>query len=125
MINFFHGNDSHEDESARIPLELPILAIRNTVIFPSTVFPLSIGREASLKLIDDTMTGDRILGCMYQKDPETENPGFDDLYPAGTVCRILKMIQIPGSGKTVLLQGVDRFEVTGIVAEQTYLKATI
>jgi len=101
-----HGHESHEDESARIPHEIPILAVRNTVVFPSTMFPLSIGREPSLKLIDDAMTGDRILGCMYQKVPETENPGFDDLYPAGTVCRIL-------------------FEVTGIVAEQPYLKAHI
>lgn len=128
MINFNDGTlsfvNKETEEQTQIPSDLSILAIRNTVIFPSTVFPLSIGRESSLKLIDETMTGDRLLGCMYQKDPETENPGFTDLYPVGTLCRILKMIQVP-NGKTVLLQGIDRFSVTEVLSEEPYLKAKI
>ncbi|MFC1692847.1 endopeptidase La [Candidatus Latescibacterota bacterium] len=131
MINFMgaqltsiNHSDSKE-EPLEIPSELSILPIRNTVIFPSTVYPISIGRESSQKLIEDSITGERIVGCMFQKVPETESPAPDDLYQVGTVCRILKLIQLPNAGKNVILQGIDRFRITEVLTLKPYLKAKV
>ena len=130
MINFLHGqlvssDGSNKDETEHIPAELPILPLRNTVIFPSTVLPISVGRDFSRKLIDDIVPGERTLGCMFQKNPEIDNPAMDDLYPVGTVCRILKVIQLPTGEKSVVLQGLHRFMIGEIITDKPYLKVKI
>jgi len=126
MNLFFPGTaPPRESEEAQHPSKLPILPIRNMVIFPSTVFPISIGRESSMKLIDEAVTGERLLGCMFQKDPEQDNPGPEDLYPVGTICRIIKMIQNPAGGRSVVLQGLDRFMPGIFSSTEPYLEAEI
>lgn len=129
MAEYNKGQVSHfEDNSkteAPFPDMLPMLPLRNVVIFPSTVFPVSVDRPASVKLIDDIVTGERLTGCLFQKTPDTENPGPDDLYAVGTVCRIIKMIQLPSGGKNIVLQGLHRFRVKSFVSTEPYLKAAI
>ena len=115
------GDQDINGDTPVIPEELRILPIRNTVIFPSTVYPITVGRDSSQKVIEDATTGDRLIGCMFQRDPHVEQPGIDDLHEVGTVCRILKMIQAP-NGKNVVLQGIARFRVTDAIATEPYLK---
>ena len=103
------------------PEIIPILPIRNTVIFPSTMIPISVGRESSKKLIDETATGVRIVGCLFQKDPDINNPGPDDLFPIGSICRIHKMFQVPSGERNVVLQGLDRFRVVEYTGDDPYL----
>lgn len=100
---------------------IPILPIRNTVIFPSTMIPISVGRESSKKLIDETATGVRIVGCLFQKDPDIDNPAPDDLFQIGSICRIHKMFQSPTGERNVVLQGLDRFRVLEYTSDDPYL----
>ena len=117
--------DQSGQDEVKVPDILPILPIRNAVLFPSSILPISIGRESSRKLINDIMTGDKFLGSMTQKNPEEDNPSPDDLYPVGTICRIIKMLQIPEDGINVILHGVVRFRIKEIDSILPYIKAKV
>ena len=117
--------DQPGQDEVKVPDILPILPIRNAVLFPSSILPISIGRESSRKLINDIMTGDKFLGSMTQKNPEEDNPSPDDLYPVGTICRIIKMLQIPEDGINVILHGVVRFRIKEIDSIAPYIKAKV
>ena len=116
-----------EDEEAMnnevIPDELPILPLRNTVLFPGVVVPITAGRDQSIKLVKDANKGDKTIGVVAQKNEATENPGLNDIYTIGTVARILKMLKMPDGNTMVILQGKKRFEIDSIVQEEPYLKA--
>ncbi len=116
-----------EDEEAMsneiIPDELPILPLRNTVLFPGVVVPITAGRDQSIKLVKDANKGDKTIGVVAQKNEATENPGLKDIYTIGTVARILKMLKMPDGNTMVILQGKKRFEIENIVQEEPYLKA--
>jgi ATP-dependent Lon protease len=106
-------NPSSSD-SASLPdfLDVPILAIRNTVIFPVLAFPINVGRPKSVKAVEDALaTEEKLLGILAQKDPKTEDPGKEELFEVGTVVKILKMVKVPGNKLNVIIQGLARVKV--------------
>lgn len=118
-----------EDEEAinneELPESLPILPLRNTVLFPGVVIPISAGRDTSIKLIDEANKGRKVIGVVAQKDEEVENPGEDDIHKVGVVARILRVLKMPDGNVTVIIQGKKRFEVDQVTQVEPYMKATI
>ncbi|MFT5823011.1 MAG: ATP-dependent Lon protease [Crocinitomix sp.] len=115
--------DSLNKES--IPDLLPILPLRNNVLFPGVVIPITIGRDKSIKLIEDAYKGNKTIGVISQKKTEVEDPIADDLNRIGTVARILKRLKMPDGSTTVIIQGKRRFEVSEFVEETPYFKAVV
>ncbi len=113
------------DGQPSIPDELPILPLRNTVAFPFTVLPLSVGIPRSVKLINEAMEGNRIIGLVAMKDPSIEQPGPDEVYTIGTVAQILKVVKAPDDTLQVVVQGLERFKIDYWTATEPYLKARI
>ena len=111
FVTEFKGNYGDDIHEAEIPSELPILPLRNMVLFPTTVLPISVGRESSLQLVRELEKSGGYMGVMCQKDPETNIPSLDDLYPFGTVAKILKVFEMPDSSTTVILQGYQKIEL--------------
>ncbi len=107
------------------PEVLPILALRNAVLFPATVIPIAVGREKSIKLVKDAYKSSKIIGAVSQLDVEEENPMIMDLYDIGTLARILKIIEMPDGSITAILQGVRRFKVVEQTAFEPYLFAKV
>ena len=116
---------AEEDQAQEIPEILPVLPLRDTVVFPDTMIPLTIGQERSIKLIDDVLAGDRLLAMIASKDAEVETPGPDLLYPVGTVGLAHKMIKLPDGTMRILVQGLQRVRVAEFVREEPYLMARI
>ncbi|MEC8852860.1 MAG: LON peptidase substrate-binding domain-containing protein, partial [Bacteroidota bacterium] len=120
---------SQEDEDKidkeRTPKTLPILPLRNTVLFPGVIIPITIGRDRSIKLIKDTYKGNRTLGVLAQKDPNIETPEKEDLNTIGTVAHILKMLRMPDGNITAIIQGRKRFEIEEFMQTDPYFKAKI
>jgi ATP-dependent Lon protease len=118
-----------EDEEAinpdSFPDELPILPIRNTVLFPGVVIPITVGRQKSIRLVKNSYRGDRIIGVVAQKNDKVEEPGLDDLYRVGTVARIVKMLVLPDGNTTIIIQGKLRFQLQEKMKEEPYLTARI
>src|SRR5438445_2015646 len=120
----FFGFD--EDISGvAVPAELPILPFRGVVIFPSAIVPLLISRGASLKLVEDCLAGDRMLGLAAQKNPEEESPAPEGLYSRGTAGRILKMLKYPDQSVRILVQGLRRIEIAAFTRREPYFRARI
>jgi ATP-dependent Lon protease len=107
------------------PDELPILPIRNTVLFPGVVIPITVGRQKSIRLVKNSYRGDRIIGVIAQKNVKTEEPGFEDIYHVGTVARIIKMLVLPDGNTTIIIQGKQRFQIRERIKEEPYLVATV
>jgi ATP-dependent Lon protease len=120
---------TNEDEeimnAEELPPILPILPLRNTVLFPGVVIPITVGRDKSIKLIKDAYRGDKIIGAVAQKDIDIEDPEADDINKIGTVARILKLLQMPDGSTTAIIQGKKRFKVGEIIQTEPYIKATI
>lgn len=120
---------SQEDEeqmsTAEIPEVLSILPLRNTVLFPGVVIPITVGRDKSIKLIKDAYKGDRIIGVVSQKEVNIEDPTFDQLNKVGTAATIIKMLQMPDGNTTVIIQGKQRFILNEEVQTEPYIKASI
>ncbi|MEQ3656179.1 MAG: endopeptidase La [Dokdonia sp.] len=118
-----------EDEDAinreELPESLPILPLRNTVLFPGVVIPISAGRDTSIALINEANKGGKVIGVVAQKDEEVENPTADDIHRVGVVARILRVLKMPDGNVTVIIQGKKRFQVKEVIADQPYMKATI
>jgi len=112
------------DES-ELPGELPVLPLRDTVVFPDTMIPLTVGQERSIKLIDEVLAADRLLVLVASKDAEVEVPGPDLLYDVGTVALAHKMVKLPDNTMRILVQGLQRVKITGYTAEEPYLRGTI
>jgi len=110
-------------EVSEIPEELPILPLRNTVLFPGVVIPITVGRDKSIKLIRDAYKGKRIIGVVAQRDAEVEEPGRGDLFEIGTVASILKMLRMPDGSTTAIIQGKRRCHLEEILSEEPYLTA--
>jgi len=105
--------------------ELPILPIKNTVLFPGVVIPITVGRQKSIKLVKKAYRTDRIIGVVAQKNMKIEDPGLKDIYKTGTVARILKLIVLPDGNTTIIIQGKQRFEINQIIQHEPYLIAKI
>ena len=120
---------SQEDEDKidkeETPKTLPILPLRNTVLFPGVIIPITIGRDKAIKLIKDTYKDNRIIGVLAQKDPNIEIPKKEDLNSIGTVAHILKMLRMPDGNITAIIQGRKRFEIEEFVQTDPYFKAKI
>lgn len=120
---------SSEDEERMLkeetPDELPILPVRNTVLFPGVVIPITVGRDKSIKLIKDAYDGDKMVGVIAQKDQGEEDPAIENLYEIGTLAKILKMLKMPDGSSTVILQGVRRVKTLEFTQEMPYFKAKI
>lgn len=122
----FIANDSEmQIDSSEIPDPLPILALRNAVLFPGVVIPISVGREKSLKLVREQYAKDKIIGAVSQIDSKVEEPRQEDLFKIGTIGQILKILEMPDGSTTVILQGIKRFELNQIVETEPYLKGQI
>ncbi len=120
---------SSEDEDAmhkeELPEILPILPLRNTVLFPGVVIPITAGRDKSIKLINETNKGNKVIGVVAQKDENEEEPGLEDINTIGTVAQILRVLKMPDGNTTVIIQGKKRFEVTEVITTNPYMTATI
>jgi len=120
---------STEDEEMMnaedVPDELPILPLRNTVLFPGVVIPITVGRDKSIKLIKEAYQGNKTIGVVAQKDAEVEDPEIDDLQKTGTIARLIKILQMPDGNTTAIIQGKKRFEITEVTQSDPYYKAKI
>jgi len=120
---------SSEDEEIMnaedVPDELAILPLRNTVLFPGVVIPITVGRDKSIALIKEAYQGSKTIGVVAQKDPEIEDPSEDDLQKTGTIARLIKILQMPDGNTTAIIQGKKRFEITEIIQTEPYFKAKI
>lgn len=117
--------DEEEMNKEETPDILSILPLRNTVLFPGVVIPITVGRDKSIKLIKDAYRGDRIIGVVSQRDVAIEDPTFEQLNEVGTVALIIKMLQMPDGNTTVIIQGKQRFRLNEEVQSDPYIKATI
>ncbi|WDF70003.1 endopeptidase La [Sphingobacterium oryzagri] len=119
------SQDEEEMSKADIPEILPILPLRNTVLFPGVVIPITVGRDKSIKLIKEAYKGDRTIGVVSQKDMNIEEPTADQLHKIGTVANIIKILQMPDGNTTVIIQGKQRFRITEMLSTEPYLKAKV
>ncbi len=117
--------DEEEMNNEATPEVLAILPLRNTVLFPGVVIPITIGRDKSIKLVKDAYKGDRVIGVVSQRDVAIEDPTFDQLNNIGTVALIIKMLQMPDGNTTVIIQGKQRFKLKEEVQNEPYIKASI
>ena len=125
FIPLLTTEDEEEIERERVPHVLPILPLRNTVLFPGVVVPISAGRDASIRLINEANETTKTIGVVAQTDQNTEIPEGKDVYRLGTVARILRVLKMPDGNVTIIIQGKKRFQIEGIVEEKPYIKAAI
>lgn len=125
LIPLLTPEDEEEMNNESLPEILPILPLRNTVLFPGVVIPITAGRDKSISLIKEANQGNKTIGVVSQKDEKTENPGINDINTLGTVARILRVLQMPDGNTTVIIQGKKRFEIAEVLTEKPYMTATI
>lgn len=119
LIHIISPEEGQIQESD-LPEDLPVLPIRNTVLFPGVVLPITVGRTKSIKLVKKAYRGDRIIGVLAQKNTKTEEPKFKDLHIVGTIAKILKMIVLPDGNTTIIIQGQKRFKITEHIQEEPH-----
>ncbi len=125
LIPLLTPEDEEHMNNEELPETLPILPLRNTVLFPGVVIPITAGRDKSINLVKDANNGSKVIGVVSQKDEETENPGVSDINTLGTVARILRVLQMPDGNTTVIIQGKKRFEIAEVLTEKPYMTATV
>jgi ATP-dependent Lon protease len=125
LIPLLTPEDEEEMNREDLPETLPILPLRNTVLFPGVVIPITAGRDKSINLIKDANNGSKVIGVVSQKDENVENPTVTDINSVGTVARILRVLQMPDGNTTVIIQGKKRFEISEVITEKPYMTATI
>jgi ATP-dependent Lon protease len=119
-------NESDQDEmEILVPSEIALLPLRNTVLFPGVVLPITVGRDKSIKAVNDAYKTDKLIGVVAQKDSNIEDPAVKDLEDIGTVAKIVKLIKMPDGGTTIIIQGKSRFLIEAIIEEEPYFKAKI
>jgi len=117
--------DNEKEETGDLPEELSILPIKNTVLFPGVVIPITVGRKKSIRLVKKAYEGDRLIGVIAQKNRKDEDPNVADLYKVGTVAKILKMLVMPDGNTTIIIQGKKRYKIAKILQEDPFLKAKV
>ncbi len=125
LIPLLTTEDEEALESEDLPESVPILPLRNTVLFPGVVIPITVGRDKSIQLIKDANKGDKVIGVVAQKDQEVEDPSIVDVFPLGTVAQILRVLTMPDGNTTIIIQGKKRFEIQQLISEDPYIKAKI
>ncbi|GAB4519910.1 MAG: endopeptidase La [Anaerolineae bacterium] len=124
-INIQDTLEDDMDDGPNIPAELPILPLRGLVVYPQTAIPLTVGQPRSIKLVDDVVNGDRLVGLVMAKDPELETPGPDEVHTTGTLASIHRLFRAPDGTIRLLVQGLARIEIDEYVATEPYLKAKV
>jgi ATP-dependent Lon protease len=124
-IPIIADGDDADLKNVEVPDVLPILPLRNTVLFPGVVLPINVGRKKSLQLIKDVYRGSRLLGTVAQKDYTIDDPSAKDLFSVGTVAEILKILEMPDGSTSVIIQGKRRYSIREFVAEEPYYKAAV
>ncbi len=125
LIQIIDAEKESDLSESKYPDTLPILPIRNTVLFPGVVLPITVGRQKSIQLVKKAYRGDRIIGVVAQKNNKVEEPEIDDIYQVGTVAKIIKMIVLPDGNTTIIIQGKSRFKIDSIVQIQPYFTAKV
>jgi ATP-dependent Lon protease len=125
FIPLMSAEDEEEMNNEELPEILPILPLRNTVLFPGVVVPITAGRDKSIKLIQETNKEGKIIGVVSQKEEGEEEPGIEDINKIGTVAKILKVLKMPDGNTTVIIQGKKRFQVSEVITTEPYLTATV
>jgi len=125
FIPLITSEEEKQMNSQDFPDELPILPLRNNVLFPGVVIPITVGRDKSIKLIQEANKGTKIIGVVSQKNQEEENPSFDDLHSIGTVAQIIRLLKMPDGSSTVIIQGKRRFQMVAPTQTEPYLKAKV
>ena len=125
LIPLMTTEDEQALESETLPDIVPVLPLRNTVLFPGVVIPITAGRDKSIKLIKDANSNDKIIGVVAQKSDKVENPGVKDIYELGTIAQILRVLKMPDGNTTIIIQGKKRFKIKNIIEEKPYMKASI
>ncbi|MBK9465747.1 MAG: endopeptidase La [Chitinophagaceae bacterium] len=118
-------SDQEDLNGIEIPAEIALLPLRNTVLFPGVVLPITVGRDKSIKAVNDAYKGDKLIGVVAQKDSNVEDPEVKDLEAIGTVAKIVKLIKMPDGGTTIIIQGKSRFLIESIFEEDPYFRAKI
>jgi ATP-dependent Lon protease len=125
LIPLMTTEDEEAIKNESLPETVPILSLRNTVLFPGVVIPITAGRDKSIQLINEANSGSKVIGVVSQKDETVEDPTINDIYITGTVARILKVLKMPDGNTTVIIQGKKRFEISEMVSEIPYMVAKI
>src|SRR6058998_1864192 len=113
------------DRPFQVPAELPVLPLRDTVLFPNSFMPLAVAREASVRLVEEANTSGRLIGVFTQREASVEEPLQDDLYPVGTVTAIHKMFKLPDGSLRLIVQGLARVQLDRLVQTRPYLRAAV
>lgn len=124
-IPLMSEEEEKELTEADIPDSLPILPLKNTVLFPGVVVPITVGRDRSLALVKEAYEGDKIIGVVTQKNEDIEEPEYKDLHKIGTVAQILKLIKMPDGSKSIVIQGKSNFKITDFTQNDPYFKADV
>lgn len=124
VIADFDG-DEKQLFNVKLDKEIPILAVRNMVLFPGVVLPVSVGRRSSMKLIEDAMDQNKLVGVVCQKNPNIDQPDLKDIYTTGTIAKIVRTLELPDKTTTVILQGACRFRLTKVTQTEPYMMGTV
>jgi ATP-dependent Lon protease len=125
LVQLINPEQESDLKPEDLPSEVSILPIKNTVLFPGVVIPITVTRQKSIRLIKKAYQGNRIIGVIAQKNKQTEEPTSDDLYRTGTIARIIKMLVLPDGNTTIIIQGKNRFAINQYVQEEPYLTAHV
>ena len=125
LIPLMTPEDEEIINKESVPKILPILPLRNTVLFPGVVIPITAGRDKSIQLIKDANKGNKIIGVVAQRNEDEEDPTLKDINTTGVVAQILRVLKMPDGNTTVIIQGKKRFEIEEIIQDEPYLKATV
>lgn len=123
MLSMDEGQDTIADD--QYPAHLPILALKNTVLFPGVVIPITVGRDKSIRAINEAYESSKLIGVLSQRDVKVENPGAEDLYQIGTVAQIIKILRMPDGTTTAILRGQKRFELGNMLQESPFMEGAI
>ncbi len=125
FIPLFTSEDEEQMNSEPLPESLPILPLRNTVLFPGVVIPITVGRDKSIRLIKEAYKAKKAIGVVAQRDVNIEDPAFEDLHTVGTVAHIIKTLHMPDGSTTVIIQGKKRFNLVEMIANEPYFVAKV
>ncbi|WP_087562561.1 endopeptidase La [Polaribacter sp. SA4-10] len=125
LIPLMTPEDEEIINKESVPETLSILPLRNTVLFPGVVIPITAGRDKSIQLIKDANKGDKVIGVVAQKNEDVEEPGLKDIHTTGVVAQILRVLKMPDGNTTVIIQGKKRFQIENVIQDEPYLKATV
>jgi ATP-dependent Lon protease, bacterial type len=125
IIPLHNAGDEEKFEKENLPDELPILPLRNMVLYPGVVLPITVGRDKSINLIRSANQGNKIIGVVTQKKDSIEDPAQEDLYSTGTVAQIIRVLKMPDGSTNIIIQGKRRFKIQSIIRQNPYLVAKV